>query len=57
MDLTENMQGSEFKRKFMIAKTNNDYEMSKTDSLIATAFITGLIVGWLLGLITLAMIL
>ena len=54
---SECLQGQEYKRKLMHTQINHDYEMSKTDSLIATAFITGLIVGWVIGLITLAMIL
>jgi len=56
MTPSECLQGQEYKRKLMHVQIKHDYEMSKTDRLIATAFITGLIVGWVIGLITLAMV-
>ena len=56
MTPSECLQGQEYKRKLMHTQIKHDYEMSKTDRLITTAFITGLIVGWVIGLITLAMV-
>ena len=56
MTLTENMQGSEFKRKLMFTQIKEADEVYKTDRLVASVFATGLLIGWVLGIVTLALV-
>ena len=45
MTFTENMQGSEFKRKLMFAQVRGSEEKYKEDKLLAFMFIAGLLAG------------
>jgi len=57
MTFTENMQGQEFKQRLMFTQIKTKDEGYKTDRLIASVFAAGLLFGWVLGIVTLALML